>query len=84
MEQVKATISDDDGVLIERVTAWIQRINRQRWGGHFITLQDDIYELEQYLFKTTDGRSARIQINQIIGGSNRDTRVEFVGDGPLE
>ena len=86
MEQVTATISDDDKVWVEHITAWLEQSSalagRRAWCGYF-ELPEGIYLPAggPYTFKTGDGRTGQILISYERAGSNQGMQVLFNGRG---
>jgi hypothetical protein len=86
VEQVVATISDGDNVLVQGATAWVQ-ITRgpsgsATWRGSFMQPQGSFVPVGgPYKFETADGRSGQIHVRRNATGTQKAAQVDFNGTG---
>jgi hypothetical protein len=86
VEQVVATISDGDNVLVQGATAWVQ-ITRgpsgsATWRGSFMQPQGSFVPVGgPYKFETSDGRSGQIHVRRNATSPQKAAQVDFNGTG---
>ena len=89
MEQVVATISAGDNVLVQGVTAWVQVTRGPSglgsWRGSFMQPQGSFVPVGgPYCFETSDGRSGQIHVRRNAAGAQKPIQVDFNGAGRFE